>query len=1011
MGQEKLLIIGIVILTTLFDIIVATVAFRQKDKGGNRLGICMSFTAIATVAYTVYSMSESYFMASVAGSIHFASITCMLYAITRYIQIFTATDGEDGGVQFRRLNMIFHIWCIIDVCILAVNPFYEISVGYKRLNGESIANWALKPEILYDMHLVLSYLMLAFVIIRLFERLFRDSTMLRPRYQLDIWGIMLVVALNAAYLFVEDTNSFDYSVLFYSIIGFVIYWNGFFYEKRAIRNYSSHIILYQLGNPIVIFDENDHYIFSNESAASLFDSNRQKNRSFTIQDMEEELGLSGLDGSYDAENVFQWVDRREAFTQKVFRCDFRMIQNKKGKVIGKVFIFTDNSIGTDLLTGFHNIASLRNDISEIEHTFEYPLGVTVCDLNRLSEINEEYGRTTGDDAIMALADSMRRHFPKNTYFVRMNEANLLAICNRATDFMVQETVNAIKEELSAFEHTKAPLEMQSAAVIVESQELDIVKAADKVIATLKVKKMMDHSSAHHSLLDSLTQTLQESDNCTEQHVLRTRMLGEQLGKRLGLTDIELSDLQLLCILHDIGKLGIPLDILNKPGRLSKEEWEVMRSHVEKGYRIAKASNELESIAVYILHHHEAWNGGGYPDGLKQEAIPLLSRIIAVVDTFDAMVNDRPYRKAISVSEAKKELIRCAGTQFDPYITSVFLDMVNEMYPEDEEEFQGRNEEQRPMGIEEIESSQLSEKDDTLKPLRYALYYLDDDNDTILSVNEEFTNLTGYSQEDIKSYHLKQSDLIFSENHNLYSYMVSQQIQQHNEAFIEHRIRRKDGSERLAICYGSVFFDPVDKKRHSKIIAVDAANTNAVRLFVAREKESARRTQERLLEESRLDSLTGLLNHTAFQNDTQLRIMDKSINTIYMVMMDVDRFKEYNDSKGHAKGDELLITFATCLKHIISNQGFAGRLGGDEFAIVYYGEGEENQTKIKEEFDVLHKKITGIIQSYDKDVTISMGVAMTQSNLELFTDLYKRADSALYESKENGRNQASVKFGE
>lgn len=244
MEQEKLLIIGIVILTTLLDITVAIAAFRQKDRGGNKLGICMSFTAIATVAYTVYSMSETYFMASVAGSIHFASITCMLYAIMRYIQIFTDTDGADGGVHFKRLNWIFRIWSGIDIFILMVNPFVEISVGYERLKGESIANWSLKPQFLYDLHLILSYSMLAFVIIRLFERLFRDSTMLRPRYQLDIWGIVLVVMLNAGYLFVAKTNSFDYSVLFYSIIGFVVYWNGFFYEARAIRNYSSHIILY-----------------------------------------------------------------------------------------------------------------------------------------------------------------------------------------------------------------------------------------------------------------------------------------------------------------------------------------------------------------------------------------------------------------------------------------------------------------------------------------------------------------------------------------------------------------------------------------------------------------------------------------------------------------------------------------------------------------------------------------------------------------------------------------------
>lgn len=136
-------------------------------------------------------------------------------------------------------------------------------------------------------------------------------------------------------------------------------------------------------------------------------------------------------------------------------------------------------------------------------------------------------------------------------------------------------------------------------------------------------------------------------------------------------------MSLLCLLHDIGKIGVPLEILNKPGKLSDEEWEILRSHTEKGYVIANSNHELKGIAEEIRHHHERWDGSGYPDGLSGESIPLLSRIIAVVDAYDAMINNRSYKSAISVSSAMEELEQCAGSQFDPFIVSEFLLMLKE----------------------------------------------------------------------------------------------------------------------------------------------------------------------------------------------------------------------------------------------------------------------------------------------------------------------------------------------
>lgn len=156
---------------------------------------------------------------------------------------------------------------------------------------------------------------------------------------------------------------------------------------------------------------------------------------------------------------------------------------------------------------------------------------------------------------------------------------------------------------------------------------------------------------------------------------RTREMAIRLGKALSLSDGDLGKLALLAVLHDIGKIAIPHAILIKPGKLTDAEWEIMKTHTEKGYRIANASKELKPIGEYILHHHERWDGGGYPGGLAGEEIPLLSRIITVVDSHDVMVHDRPYHKAMSGKDAEAELRRCSGTQFDPNLVEVFLEVL------------------------------------------------------------------------------------------------------------------------------------------------------------------------------------------------------------------------------------------------------------------------------------------------------------------------------------------------
>ncbi len=203
--------------------------------------------------------------------------------------------------------------------------------------------------------------------------------------------------------------------------------------------------------------------------------------------------------------------------------------------------------------------------------------------------------------------------------------------------------------------------------------LETYKEADDLMYRDKLHK---GAGAKSQILKSLMIALGERDFITEGHALRLVKICSKMGRKANLSHKQISNLSLLAQVHDLGKVGIPDHILFKKGSLNDEEWKIMRTHSEKGHRIASASADLYGIANLILHHHEYWDGSGYPSGLAGEEIPVECRILAIADAFDAMTSDRPYLKAKSKKIALKELKDNAGSQFDPHLVDLFLKMIN-----------------------------------------------------------------------------------------------------------------------------------------------------------------------------------------------------------------------------------------------------------------------------------------------------------------------------------------------
>jgi len=189
------------------------------------------------------------------------------------------------------------------------------------------------------------------------------------------------------------------------------------------------------------------------------------------------------------------------------------------------------------------------------------------------------------------------------------------------------------------------------------------------------EKLLQKQSSRSNLVHVLMGALESKNFETRGHVERMGELAVTLARAIEYPEDAMFDLVLFAKFHDIGKVGVADSILQKPGPLNPEEKKEMQRHCEIGYRIAVVSPELATVADLILKHHEWWNGTGYPHRLAGHDIPLACRIVAIADAFDAMTSDRPYRQGMSPQEAILELQRYAGTQFDPMLVGVFVEVI------------------------------------------------------------------------------------------------------------------------------------------------------------------------------------------------------------------------------------------------------------------------------------------------------------------------------------------------
>ena len=327
----------------------------------------------------------------------------------------------------------------------------------------------------------------------------------------------------------------------------------------------------------------------------------------------------------------------------------------------------------DHLTDAYNRAFFEEQLMNMEQAAFFPLAIITCDIDGLKLVNDTLGHHAGDLLLQTAATTIKRLLRKEDVLARIGGDELAVIAPHISESESRQLCADIRQAVTAYNHMnpKLPLSMSIGHACADDV-IPLHRLFESADNSMYREKLHRQQSTRSAVVHTLMRALEARDFITEGHADRLQYLVAGLAERLALPERTITDLRLLAQFHDIGKVGVPDSILFKPAQLTLDEQLEMRRHCEIGNRIAQASPDLLPIADWILKHHEWWNGSGYPLGLKGEDIPLECRIISIADAYDAMTNDRPYRKALTPEEAIAELKLGAGEQFDPHLVTEFM---------------------------------------------------------------------------------------------------------------------------------------------------------------------------------------------------------------------------------------------------------------------------------------------------------------------------------------------------
>ena len=517
---------------------------------------------------------------------------------------------------------------------------------------------------------------------------------------------------------------------------------------------------------------------------------------------------------------------------------------------------------------------------------------------------------------------------------------------------------------------------------------------------------------HLGNLKALSSALNAKDYYTLGHAARVAAYTVMLGRELGWPEDVLTPLEEAAYLHDIGKISISDRVLLKPGRLNQQEWDQMRQHPTVSADIIRPLFPKD-LVLAVRHHHERYDGGGYPDGLSGEEIPPLARAMAVVDAYDAMSCRRPYKAALTYGECLAELHRCRGTQFDPGMVDAFLvvleDVARRRAKADEiaaaaaSRIRGEThktvleiDDEQSGAYKEIETV-LREVRDANPPTRFLTTHAQVDKRYVIGVDPE--------EDESEKSHL--GDEIFVDDE--LTQVLAGKRPQVNAVFADEfgvwitglaPIRDASG-DIVAVAVADL---PALSPSESEALRGDGRQTFASML------QSAAVRLSRAEIDAITDALTGLYNHRYLHErlSEELHRARDLQRPLSVLFCDLDHFKSYNDASGHSAGDAVLREVAHVIEQSVRNVDIAARYGGEEFVVLLVETDRETALVVAER---IRERIRAAGFTADRvPLTVSIGVAGYPDDADRREDLLNKADWAMYLAKRRGRDQVAS-FGD
>jgi diguanylate cyclase (GGDEF)-like protein/putative nucleotidyltransferase with HDIG domain len=558
----------------------------------------------------------------------------------------------------------------------------------------------------------------------------------------------------------------------------------------------------------------------------------------------------------------------------------------------------------------------------------------------------------------------------------------------------------------------------------------------------KTRETEELSRIHFATAEALATAIDAKDQTTHCHVRRVQIYAAGMGEVLGLSRAEIAALKAGALLHDIGKLAVPAHIINKPGRLSPAEFDKMKIHTTVGAQILSRVDFPYPVTPIVRHHHEQWDGHGYPDGLKGEQIPVTARIISVVDCFDSVREDRPFRRGMTRDEAIAFLLRGAGTHFDPNVVELFIKHL----PRFEEEIAALGlpqqlpavETTEPIALKEVDMAQTRERGsymayDQIKSAHqevYALYEIArtfgsslDVRNTVEALVDKvghvvpFDTCAVYLFDEMKGY--AQAAHVAGRN----AKKLAARCVAPGEGVTGFALANRSPINQLhpSLDFAGVEIDREYRAMASLPLFKDELLLGALSVYSTEIDEYTDDHMRMLETVTRLasdalanamhhaeaesnaltDPLTGLPNarYMALRFDEELSRARRMGRTFQVVMLDLDDFKIVNDSFGHKVGDKMLREMGRIIQGQLREYDFLARYAGDEFVAIV-------QELVGTQVDDLRQRIETAVSEFSLNVRgggsahvgISVGTATFGVDGETLDQMLVAADQAMYRAK-------------